>query len=66
MVFLYGLGIRERLGGMGRFKGELKCKGWDNSLIINAISEIRCRFNYTYCIVANDSFKCKYIVVKPI
>ncbi len=27
-------------GGMGRFKGGLRCKGWVNSVIINVITEI--------------------------
>ncbi len=25
--------VGDRLGGMGRFKGELRCKGWVNSVI---------------------------------
>ncbi len=31
---------RDRFGGMGRFKGRLRCKGWDNSVIINVIIEM--------------------------
>ncbi len=27
--------IRDRFGGMGRFKGGLSCKGWVNSVIID-------------------------------
>ncbi len=33
--------VRDRFGGMGRFKGGLRCKGWVNTVIINVI---------TYCI----------------
>ncbi len=29
--------VRDRFGGVGRFKGKLRCKGWVNSLIINVI-----------------------------
>ncbi len=38
--------VRDRFGGMGRFKGGLRCKGWVNSVIINVITEINLRFNY--------------------
>ncbi len=31
---------------MGRFKGELRCKGWVNCVIINAITEINYSCNY--------------------
>ncbi len=31
---------------MGRFKYGLRCKGWVNSVIINAITEIKFRCNY--------------------
>ncbi len=30
--------IRDRFGGMGRFKGGLRCKGWVNNVIINVIT----------------------------
>ncbi len=33
--------IRDRFGGMGRFKGGLRCKGWVNSVIIDVTT-------YTY------------------
>ncbi len=33
-------------GGVGRFKGGLRSKGWFNSVIINAIAEINYRCNY--------------------
>ncbi len=36
--------VRDRFGGMGRFKGGLRCKGWVNSVIINVITEINLRF----------------------
>ncbi len=36
--------VRDRFGGMGWFKGRLRCKGWFNSVIINVITEI----NYSY------------------
>ncbi len=32
--------VRERFGGLGRFKGGLRCKGWVNSVIIHVITEI--------------------------
>ncbi len=39
--------VRDRFGGMGRFKGGLRCKGWVNSvIIINVITEINYRCNY--------------------
>jgi len=31
---------------MGRFNGELMCKGWVNSVIINVITEINYICNY--------------------
>ncbi len=34
--------VRDRFGGMGRFKGGLRCKGWLNSVI----TEINYRYNY--------------------
>ncbi len=37
--------VRDRFGGMGRFKGGLRCKGWVNSVIINVITEINYRCN---------------------
>ncbi len=36
--------VRDRFGGMGRFKGGLSCKGWANSVIIIIITEIHYRF----------------------
>ncbi len=38
--------VMDRFGGMGRFKGGLRCKGWVNSVIINVITEINYRCNY--------------------
>ncbi len=38
--------VRDMFGGMGRFKGGLRCKGWVNSVIINVISEINYICNY--------------------
>ncbi len=32
--------VRDKFGGMGRFKGGLRCKGWVNSIIINVITEM--------------------------
>ncbi len=32
--------VRDRFGGMGRFKGGLRCKGWVNSVTTNVITEI--------------------------
>ncbi len=37
--------VRDRFGGMGRFKCGLRCKGWVNSVIINVITEINYRCN---------------------
>ncbi len=30
--------VGNRFGGMGRFKGGLRCKGWVNSIITNVIT----------------------------
>ncbi len=38
--------VMDRFGGMGRFKGGLRCEGWVNSVIINVITEINYRCNY--------------------
>ncbi len=38
--------VRDGFGGMGRFKGGLRCKGWANSVIINVSTEINYRCNY--------------------
>ncbi len=32
--------IRDRFGNMDSFKGGLRCKGWVNSVIINAITDV--------------------------
>ncbi len=32
--------VKDRFGGMGRFKSEFRCKGWVKSTIINVITEI--------------------------
>ncbi len=32
--------VRDRFGGMGRFKGAIRCKGWVNSVIINVITDV--------------------------
>ncbi len=37
--------VRDMFGGMGRFKGGLRCKGWVNSVIINVITELNYRYN---------------------
>ncbi len=37
--------FRDRFGGMGRFKGGLRSKGWFNSVIIYVISGINYRCN---------------------
>ncbi len=42
----YCIATWDRFGGMGRFKGGLRCKGWVNSVIINVITEINYRCNY--------------------
>ncbi len=33
--------VRDRFGGMGRFKGGLRCKGWVNSVIIKGTIKIK-------------------------
>ncbi len=38
--------VRDRFGGMGRFKGGLRSMRWVNSVIINVITYINYRFNY--------------------
>ncbi len=38
--------VRHRFGGMGGFKGGLRCKEWVNSVIINVIAEMNCKCNY--------------------
>jgi len=30
--------VRDRCGGMGRFKGRLKCKGWVSGVITDEIT----------------------------
>ncbi len=40
--------VRDRFGGMGRFKDGLSCKGWVNSVTINVITEMSYRCNYGY------------------
>jgi len=49
--------VRDRFGGMGRFKRGLTCKGWGNSVIIIIITEIHYRYNYMKAF-----FKYKYNV----
>ncbi len=39
--------VRHRFGGMGRFKGGLRFKGWVTSVIINVINFCNYRCNYT-------------------
>ncbi len=39
--------VRDRFGGIGRFKGGLRCTGWVNSVIISLITEISYRCNNT-------------------
>ncbi len=38
--------VRDRFGGMGKFKGGLRCKGWAKSVIIIVITEMNNRYNY--------------------
>ncbi len=37
--------VRDRFCGMGWFKGELRCKGWVNSVSIYVITETNYRCN---------------------
>ncbi len=50
--------VRDMFGGMGRFKGGLRCEGWVNSVIINVITEMNYRCNYMQVFY----FKYKYNV----
>ncbi len=44
--------IRDGFGGMGRFKGGLRCKGWVNSVVtIYVITEINYRCNYKHLFI---------------
>ncbi len=53
MCLVFILWIRVRLGtGLGWFKGGLRCKGWVNSVIINAITEINYRCNYMQVVLS--------------
>ncbi len=36
--------VRDRFGGMGRFKGGLRWRGWVNNVIINIIQLINYRY----------------------
>ncbi len=38
--------VKGRFGGLGQFKGGLRCKGWVNSEIINVITKINYRCTY--------------------
>ncbi len=37
--------VRDKFGGMGWFKGGLRCEGWVTSVIITVITEINYRSN---------------------
>ncbi len=59
--------VRDRFGGMGRFTGGLKCKGWVNSITINVITGvITCRYlkKYNYnvktCVYTNKCIVSNY------
>ncbi len=58
--------VRDRLSGMGWFKDGLRCKGWVNSVIINAITEMNYKhiffFKYKYNVkhVNNKCFVLNY------
>ncbi len=38
--------VRDWLGGLGGFKGGLRCKGWFNCVIIYVITKYNYRSNY--------------------
>jgi len=40
--------VRDRCGGMGRFKGGFKCKGWVSSVINYRCNYMRVFFKYKY------------------
>ncbi len=49
--------IRDMFGGMGRFKGGLRCKGWVSSVIINVITESN--YMQVFFKAAVHNFACK-------
>ncbi len=36
--------VRDRFGGMGRFKGGLRCKGWVKIVTIKVITDVPYRY----------------------
>ncbi len=71
--------VRDRFGGVGRFKGGLRCKGSVKSVITTVITEINYRSNYMHVLkkckcnakkcmytisALYQSITCKYIIVK--
>ncbi len=44
--------VRVRFGGMGRFKGGLRCKGRVNSVIVNVITYkvFKIKYNVKACV----------------
>ncbi len=53
--------VRDRFGGMGRFKDGLRFKGWViNSVIINVITEINYRCNYMQVFKKNIKYNVKH------
>ncbi len=51
--------VRVRFGGMGGFKGGLRCEGWINSVIINVITDvITYRYFFKYSVKTCVQNKC--------
>ncbi len=55
--------VRDRFGGMGWFKGGLRCKGWVNSVSINVITEMNHRCNYMLQVYFYIEVQCKNMYV---
>ncbi len=52
--------VKDRFGGMGRFKSEFRCKGWVKSTIINVITEIIPPHPPSIRALVTDVFTCRY------
>ncbi len=55
--------VRDGFGGLGRFKGRLRCKGWVNS-VINVISEnyYRCNYMLVFFLYKYNVKTCMYTI----
>ncbi len=48
--------VRDRFGGMGRFKGGLRCKGW-----VNCVCYITINYIYLINCYITINYRCNYI-----